>query len=292
MTGIRVRWVFIICFLITSCTPSETPTPAALPVIDWTPQPQIPTETATSIPVSPSTLQAVTKEEISCYFMNDRGYNAVVYIPPFEVVMAVGQDLTGRWGLVSLTGFTDCWVRLNLLDLKGDVRSLPVISAQLPPMLTSAIAAISEVQPTIAPIILVWKVISHYCNADRHVESVTVDLDISGGVGPFTTSPPVPLTASPGQTLSIKVNSNTHNGEPSSMISFVVPREDSFTCANSGDNADSPPDPVDPDPVDPDPVDPDPVDPDPVDPDPVDPEPEEPDVCYNPQGHEIPCKKK
>jgi hypothetical protein len=259
---------FGVAVWLKSLTPTTYYPIATLPVYDWSPQPQIPTETATSIPVSLSTLQAVTKEELSCYFLNDRGYNAVVYIPPFEVVMVVGQNLTGRWGLVNLTGLADCWVHLDLLDLKGDVYSLPVIVSDLPPMINHSTDEVAtESQSTVSPIIIDWKVKSYYCNENRRVENVTVDLDISGGMAPYTTSPVVPITTSPGQTLSIRVTSNTPNGEPSRMISFVVPREDSFTCAKSGDNTDAPSDPIDPTPTD-------------------------PDVCYSPQGHEIPCKEK
>jgi hypothetical protein len=239
--------------------------------------------------------QAVAKEEVGCYFVKDNLYIAEVYLDQYAVIFVVEQDRTGQWGLVRLPEFTDCWADLQSLDLKVDLNSLP-FSPNPPPPIISSIIATQEVQSTIAtqeaqstavPITLAWEVKSHYCNNDRHVESVTVDLDISGGVAPYITDPIMPITVPPGQALSVTVKSSTPNGEPSSIISFVVPGADNFKCASSGDNTDSPPDPVDPEPVDPDPVGPDPVDPDPGEPDPG-----EPDVCYNPQGHEIKCKNK
>jgi hypothetical protein len=103
------------------------------------------------------------------------------------------------------------------------------------------------VQPTdpsvtpVSPIKLLWKVVTFECNPRGGVNNVVIDLIISGGIKPYTSSPELPVNALPEQYLSITVNSA--NGGPSGIIEFTVPRSSDFRCRRPGYNP-GPPGPI------------------------------------------------
>jgi len=237
-------------------------------------------------PTTQIEFQLVTKENVSCFFGASGKY--LVSLPPFLIVSAVGKNITGEWILLGSEEFADCWAELRFLDPKGDINSLPVIVTSLPPILsptstptsipTPDTATPSTNQTPLPPIELSWKIINYDCNESGIVTSVTIDLDITGGIPDYTSTPNLPVYAVPEQDISIRVSSGTIDGEPSRVINFTVPRAADFKCRGSGNNPG--PQPVITEPPVP-PTEP-PVPP--TEP-PVPPEP----ICTNPVGKVIPC---
>jgi hypothetical protein len=132
--------------------------------------------------------------------------------------------------------------------------------------------------PAYPPINAKYEVKGHECKGGK-ATSVTIDLIISGGLPPYTTSPKLPLLTEPGKLLSIMIYSNTDSQEPSREIKIDVPTK--FDCPKEDtptQRATSP----DPDPTQP-------TQPPPTEPPPTEPPPTEEPVCRNPQGHIIPC---
>lgn len=234
--GMCKSGIIVLAIFLVSCgdTPVGTAPPFITPPIV---SPDVPL--ATPIPTLPAVFEAVTKEDLSCFFGTDGVYS--VTLTQFQVVMVVGKNTIGDWILLRLEQFADCWAELRLLNLHGDINSLPVISD---PLMTSTSTLTPVVSPTATPtdavpanfdpVELRWKVITYECNGRGDVISVTIDLDISGGIPPYTSDPPLPVNTVPRQILSIKVSSDTIDGEPSKTINFPVPRSSDFKCRNSG----------------------------------------------------------
>lgn len=186
-----------------------------------------------STPTPPAIFEAIAENDLSCFF----GEIYEVNLPRFQIVSVVGKNSTGDWILVRLEEFNDCWVETTLLNLQGDVNSLPVIFSSRPPTATSTLVDTLPTEPvgtSIPTIELRWKVLYFECNIRGDVNFVTIDLDISGGVPPYKSDPQLPIFTVPGESLSIKVNSNTIDGEPSKTINFTVPRSSDFKCSGTG----------------------------------------------------------
>lgn len=91
------------------------------------------------------------------------------------------------------------------------------------------------VTPTVSPITAEWKVKSFDCNAQGRATSVTINLDISGGVEPYKTDPVLPIHPAPGEYVSILIKSATPDEEPSKELKFQVPPASSYICKNRPD---------------------------------------------------------
>jgi tetratricopeptide (TPR) repeat protein len=181
------------------------------------------------IPTLPAIFPAVAEENLSCFFGSSKDYD--VNLPRFQIVMVIGKNSTGDWILVRLEEFADCWIETNLLNLQGDTNALPVVTNSLPPIRTPTAVITTPADPLVPEAIeLRWKVVNYDCNDRGDVTTVTVDLDITGGVLPYAFSPALPINAVPGQSISITVSSSTSDGEPSKTISFTVPRSADFNC--------------------------------------------------------------
>jgi hypothetical protein len=77
--------------------------------------------------------QAVTKEDLNCYFKNYLSVN----LPQFQIIDVVGKDFTGEWILIRSEQFADCWIRVDLLDFQiNHPDSLPGVSNPPPPSLS------------------------------------------------------------------------------------------------------------------------------------------------------------
>ncbi len=182
---------------------------------------------------------AVTKEDATCYFGTNEGYNAFVMIPQFSIVSVLGQDQRGEWMLVTLEEFTNCWIQSSSLQLQTNdllpfYSSLPLpVKTPIPsPTFAATQLANQTPNPTLG---LTWKILKFEC-FDKKATRAYVDLNVSGGVPPYTYSQDLPMYARPQQVISIKVSSSTSDGEPSNIISFTIPRASDFKCDNEGNN--------------------------------------------------------
>lgn len=305
--------ILAICVLLVTsfagCQPSSLPTPSQLiPKDTSTPvliDAAIPSFTLTPIPT------AVTKAEIPCYDING-DYRLTVF--PYVVVDILGRDNASSWAYVRVNEITDCWADASLLkyDDKG-LGSAPIVDAPTPQIPSATTVPIPTDTPIVMtatpplPLLIRWKIVSYDCSNGR-ATGATISLDISGGIPSevpggfpgsapdtdprYTYFPKLPIYALPEQSLSITVYSATADGEPSETIQFKVPRasdKNEFNCPKEKGNNPLPPPPPTDDP--PPPTQPPSTEPPPkTEPPPsTEPPPTEPAVCYNPQGHVIPC---
>ena len=235
--------IIVFAILLVSCvdpTPSAADPQYVTPPVS-SPSSEVPLDSSTF----PVRFDAVAEEDLTCFFGNSELYG--VNLPRFQILGVVGRNNIGDWILVRLEQFKDCWVETVLLNLSGDINSLPIISISQPPILmptaTSAptdtpipnlVNTSTPIAPTPIPIELRWKVLYFECNGSGEVTLVAIDLDISGGIPPYTSIPQLPINGIPKQSLSIEVKSNTIDGEPSRTINFNIPRSSDFKCRGSG----------------------------------------------------------
>jgi len=208
-------------------------------------------EDVTQETITPTLLaifNAVAKEDVVCFFGNNVGYDATVSLRQFSIVEVVGIDITREWILVRLKEFTDCWIQSTSLELNGDVNLLPFITDLLPPSKISTQFDVTQLvnQTPYSPVELRWEILSYDCNSQGRATGVLVKLNAKGGIPPYIYSPELPMYAKPEQVVSVKVNSNTLNGEPSGAIKFTIPRASDFKCDKQGNNPVSTPVPATP----------------------------------------------
>lgn len=196
----------------------------------------------------PPIFQAVAKDDTTCYFGTNDGYDAFVTIPQYSIVSVLGKDTSGQWMLVRLEGFADCWIHSTSLQLMGSDGNLPLITTSLPPVTTpvpsTSVITTQLANQTPSPSMgLTWKVLSFDCY-DGKVTRVLVDLNVSGGILPYSYSQQLPMYAKPEQVVSITVKSSTQDGEPSNRISFPIPRASDFKCDKDDGSNTVPPPPI------------------------------------------------
>jgi hypothetical protein len=119
-----------------STTPSQTPTatlmiardnPAAL--LGWTPPAVTPTPNAT--PVLP---RGVVLEQSNCRYGPAAAYLYEWGLYPKDRVTILARNETGTWLFVQPWNYLDqCWVKTSLLDITGDIFSVPPFVPPLPP---------------------------------------------------------------------------------------------------------------------------------------------------------------
>ncbi len=206
---------------------------------------------AHTLPPTPTptvnSLLAVAKDDLICYL--DGTSTISVNLPQFLTMMATGRDEDWDWVLVSTEEFKPCWVELSLLEIKGDLSGLPVVTTSHPPVKVPTITPTpviltTQTDQSIDPINILWKVKSYACNDNGTVYNVAIDIDVSGGIPPYKFDSEIPINAIPNQTISVNVKSDTLDGEPSGKITFTVPRAADFICNRTGENPGPQPGPI------------------------------------------------
>jgi hypothetical protein len=106
--------------------PTETPTP------DYSPTPSpIPSKTPT--PTATPELRGRVREQSNCRYGPGAAYLYEWGLYPGNRVTVLGRNQDGSWVYVDPWTYVDyCWVRTDLLDLTGDVFSVPQITTLLP----------------------------------------------------------------------------------------------------------------------------------------------------------------
>jgi hypothetical protein len=241
-----IRLFLTSCLVIlTGCTPPSNGFTATAPNPENF-SPEVPGTTSTL----PVIIQAVVEENLTCFFGNGEGYD--VNLPQFQIVKVVGRSSTSYWILVKSEEFADCWIETSLLYFQPgiDINALPIITQLSSPIITPTVLPSPVVTAQLDPLELQWKVLSYDCNDRGEVTSITIDLDVTGGISPYKFSPELPIHALPEQRVSIVVSSNTDDGEPSKTITFNTPRSADFKCKGTGHNP-GPPTPRSTEPSDP-----------------------------------------
>jgi hypothetical protein len=109
-----------------SPTPTETPTPDYSPTIS-----PIPSKTPT--PTATPELRGRVREQSNCRYGPGAAYLYEWGLYPANRVTVLGRNQDGSWVYVDPWTYVDyCWVKTSLLDLTGDVLSLPQITTLLP----------------------------------------------------------------------------------------------------------------------------------------------------------------
>jgi hypothetical protein len=109
-----------------SPTPTETPTPDYSPTIS-----PIPSKTPT--PTATPELRGRVREQANCRYGPGAAYLYEWGLYPANRVTVLGRNQDGSWVYVDPWTYVDyCWVKTSLLDLTGDVLSLPQITTLLP----------------------------------------------------------------------------------------------------------------------------------------------------------------
>jgi uncharacterized protein YraI len=174
---------------------------------------------------------AFTTVDSSCRTGPGISYTEQTYIPQgWRIVVYAKNDLTANWVLVTPHDSTEqCWIattQMTQFDSSGLI-------------IEPAPVAVTTTPIDLAPIDLSWKIISYDCNQDGNAVGALMDLIASGGLPPYSYSHTLPLYVQPGQSVSIKVNSATVDGEPSSTIGFTFPSDGGasvFKCDKPGTN--------------------------------------------------------
>jgi len=110
-------------------TPSATPTPAVSPTASLTPTITLtPTATATYKPIA-----AIVREQANCRYGPGAAYLYEWGLYPGVRVDIIGRNDLGDWAYVHpWTYFDRCWVRSELLDIRGDLFEAPPYYSRLP----------------------------------------------------------------------------------------------------------------------------------------------------------------
>ncbi len=119
-------------------TASPTSTPSATPAATDTPTPDY-TPTASPIPSQTPTATATpeirgrVREQANCRYGPGAAYLYEWGLYPANRVTVLGRNQDGSWLYVDPWTYIDyCWVKASLLDLTGDVFSLPQVTTLLP----------------------------------------------------------------------------------------------------------------------------------------------------------------
>jgi hypothetical protein len=105
---------------------TETPTPDYSPTISPVPS-KTPTPTATP------ELRGRVREQANCRYGPGAAYLYEWGLYPANRVTVLGRNQDGSWVYVDPWTYVDyCWVKTSLLDLTGDVLSLPQVTTLLP----------------------------------------------------------------------------------------------------------------------------------------------------------------
>ncbi len=259
---------------------------------------------STTEPAIVPTVLAVTKDDVTCYFGDELAYS--ITVSRLVIVAILEKNGPGDLVKVRLNELIDCWVPLSSLELnKQTLDSLPFSNVSLVIPTSTTIPTSTPLPGGVTPIppsglVIQWKISSYDCELGK-AKGVTIDLIVSGGVEPYSFSPKLPIYAKPGQDVSVSVRSKTADGDPSGVIKFPVPDATDKThfgkCQEEvvGNVPAPAPAPIETQapvvaqpPAETEP--PQSTEPPKATEPPVvtDPPPTEP-VCYNPQGHEIPC---
>jgi hypothetical protein len=175
-----------------------------------------------------------TVSDNGCYTYPDFKAELQTVIPEGWKIVIIGKsDVQADWLLVTPHDSTEpCWIKFNNLSITiADFQDIPVNSVSTAPTLTPTPLVSLEIN---------WKILSYDCS-NGQVTGVRVDLNVSGGVPPYTYLPELPLYAKPNQVVSINVKSNTSDGEPSGIIKLTIPSTSDFKCGESGSNPGSTP---------------------------------------------------
>ena len=117
-----------------SRTPSQTPTaaPTETPTPDYTPTiTQTPANTPT--PTATPELRGRVLEQANCRYGPGAAYLYEWGLYPANRVTVLGRNQDGSWVYVDPWTYVDyCWVKTSLLELNGDVFSLPQVTTLLP----------------------------------------------------------------------------------------------------------------------------------------------------------------
>ena len=172
-------WVAI---LLAGCSSYYLPPPPTVtPFYGFPPPPTVtPFSPTEMFKLSPS-FQAVTKENVKCFFGYNQGIETFAYFSQFLIVDVIGKNYAGGWILVRVNGLQDCWVETNLLILYGDVSLLPIVTTAFP-----SISIIDTPSPVIATDLEVtYKVDVIECACRRRLGKAIITLTISNGIAPY-----------------------------------------------------------------------------------------------------------
>jgi hypothetical protein len=113
-------------------TVTDTPAPTETPMPDYSPTPSpIPSKTPT--PTATPELRGRVREQSNCRYGPGAAYLYEWGLYPGNRVTVLGRNQDGSWVYVDPWTYVDyCWVRTDLLDLTGDVFSVPQITTLLP----------------------------------------------------------------------------------------------------------------------------------------------------------------
>ena len=223
-----------------------------------------------------------TALESKCFAGPGENYAIQTNIPTGWIVVIYGKnDLKADWVLITPHDSNNqCWVASSSLTPFDSLTLQVELVSTLVPIL-----AVTNIIPTDPSQIKVeWRILSYDCSNAGKAIGALIGLDVSGGVPPYAYSPQIPVSAQPGQVVSITVKSNTSDGEPSDLIKFTVPSASDtsvYKCDRPGNNSGptSPPSTsIPPTTIPPTPIPPTPKPPTPVRPTPT--------LCW-PPGH---CK--
>ena len=156
---------------------------------------------------------AFTETNGACYTYPDSTSDLQTFIPKGWRIVIVGKsDLQAAWLVVTPHDSTEsCWIRSDVFSLtSADLLDVPVNPVIVVPTKTPE------------PISITWKLVNYDCSNGLG-RGALIDLEISGGIQPYTTSPEMPLYAQPNELISITVMSDSTNGEPSKNIKFTIP---------------------------------------------------------------------
>lgn len=224
---------------------SRTLPETATPTIEWSPTEPPPTE-PTSPPTERPQIIAVVTEIATCYSGDHLEFP--ISVSEHVIVGILEKSENNDVVQVRLNEKIDCWMPLSTLKLAGLGGEVPIAPAA--PTLPAP-TAIPTSEPTTVlstpppPLAVAWKMLSYDCGNNGRAVGAMIDLVVSGGVPEYRFSRNVPVYARPGEFLSITVNSNTEDEEPSRIINFTVPVDNDrnwYKCERPGnvDDGDNP----------------------------------------------------
>ena len=115
-----------------TATPSRTSTPDFTPTESMTPTITL-TPSKTPTPTSTPEVRGVVLQQSNCRYGPGSAYLYEWGLYPTNRVTVLGRNQEGTWVYVDPWNYTDkCWVKTDLLELSGDVSSVPQIRTLLP----------------------------------------------------------------------------------------------------------------------------------------------------------------
>lgn len=113
-------------------TPTATPAATETPTPDYTPTAS-PVPSLTPTPTATPELRGRVREQANCRYGPGAAYLYEWGLYPGNRVTVLGRNQDGSWLYVDPWTYVDyCWVKASLLDLTGDVFSLPQTWTLLP----------------------------------------------------------------------------------------------------------------------------------------------------------------